>query len=85
LSNNADISGKNKPIFIFKFLAIKWLVQSEATTIGKLELSTFRLYPIYTYDGPTPGSEIALQKDQANRRLFPDFRSTVASKMAKLL
>jgi hypothetical protein len=28
------------------------------------------LFSGYTYDGPTPGPEIALEKDHAKRRLF---------------
>jgi hypothetical protein len=40
---------------------------SETTINGKYGPSTFRLYPIYTYDGPTPGPEIALEKDHAKR------------------
>ncbi len=45
-------SSKKKPIFRYQFLFILRLVRPETTTIGKLEPSTFRLYPIYTTDQP---------------------------------
>jgi hypothetical protein len=46
-------------------LTIPRVVRPETTTIGKLEPSTFWLYPIYTYDGPTLGPEIAPEDDHA--------------------
>jgi hypothetical protein len=55
------------PIFRCSFLTISRAVWLETTTIGKLEHSTFRLYPIYTYDGPTLGPEIALEEDSAKK------------------
>jgi hypothetical protein len=74
-----------KPIFKFKFLAIKWAVRSETTTIGKLEPSTFRLYSMYRGNGSTPGPEIALEMDHTKRGLFPYFWSIDVSKTAELL
>jgi hypothetical protein len=38
---------------------------------------------MYRGDGPTPGPEIALEKDYAKRRHFPYFCSIDASKIAE--
>jgi hypothetical protein len=40
---------------------------------------------MYRGDGPTPGPEIAPEKDHTKKRLFPYFWSIDASKMAELL
>ncbi len=63
LSINNDFSFGKMPIFRCSFLTVIRVVRPEATTIGKLEPFTFRLYPVYPYDGQTLGPEIALEED----------------------
>ncbi len=59
---NNDFSFWKMPIFRCSFLTVIRVVRRETTTIGKLEHSIFRLYPIYPYDGPTVRPEISIEK-----------------------
>jgi hypothetical protein len=61
------IFSPKKVHFHISILFILRVVRHETTTIGKLAPSTFRLYSIYTYDGPTLDPEIALEEDHAKK------------------